>query len=81
MEKDRDLNSKGIIYIKKIPWYSVSLLLNICLKPHNIFVITPAPARAAQLEALSLHVTATFLNPVVIMDAVSTSKPLKRSYL
>lgn len=50
--------------------------MNISLKPFKILVITPEPARAAQLDALSLQVTATFLKPAVMIDALSVSKPL-----
>lgn len=47
------------------------------LKPFNIFLMTPEPARAAQLDALSLHVTATFLKPAVMIAPFSVSKPLR----
>lgn len=52
--------------------------MKISLKPFNIFVITPEPARVAQLDALSLQVTAIFLRPAVMIDPLSASKPLRK---
>lgn len=47
-------------------------------KPRNILVMVPEAASAAQLEALSRQVTATRRNPLVITDALSGSKPLRK---
>lgn len=61
---------------KIIPVCWVSLLTSMSLNPSSNLVMAPEPARAAQLDALSLQVVATLLNPPVTMTPLSPSKPL-----
>ena len=55
----------------------MSLLTKTFLNPFKILLIAPTPASAAQLEILSLHITANLLSAFTTIAFLSPSRLLK----